>query len=227
MSSQSRKIKVFLKRKFRTTFKKYLNKKDIKLLKNTAFVVVSDNCWGGAVYQWLERSYNSPFVGLWIYGDCYVKLLSNFDYYMNQKISFTKKSKYSNSKIVYPIGIIEDIEIHFLHYKNENEAKIKWERRTTRMLEETNKDNYFFKICDGINTNEKNFKQFHKLPFKNKISFSIKDYSSLNFKNHYRILERDKKNKNIIPNGVKLFKLTFLYTDIIYWIKNKKIKKTS
>jgi uncharacterized protein (DUF1919 family) len=227
MNSQSRKIKVFIKRKFRTTFKKYFNKKDIKLLKDSNFVIVSDNCWGGAVYQWLERPYNSPFVGLWIYGDCYVKLLSNFDYYMNQKISFTNKSKYSSCEILYPIGLIEDIEIHFLHYRNENEAKIKWERRTTRMLEETNKDNYFFKICDGINTNEKMFKRFHKLPFKNKISFSIKDFSSLNFKNHYQILERDKKNKSIIPNGVKLFKLTFLYTDIIYWIKNKKIKKAS
>jgi len=60
------------------------------------------------------------------------------------------------------------------------------------------------------------------LPHKNKISFSIHDYSDLELKNHFKINQRDKKNKNSIPNGVKLFKLSFLYTDIIYWLKNKK-----
>lgn len=215
-----RKIHVFTARKYRAIFQKQISKKDIELLKNKNFVIISDNCWGGSLYQWLKREYNTPFVGLWMYADCYIKLLSNFKYYMGKELSFTKKSIYLNSDVKYPIGKIEDIEIHFLHYKNEDDAKTKWNKRTARMLEETNLNNYFFKMCDGGNANRDTFKQFHTLPFKNKISFSVQNYKDLNIKNHYYIKERDKKVKNSIPNGVKLFKLTFLYVDVFKWIKN-------
>jgi len=225
MSNLFRKASVFIRRKYRKTFHKWVSKKDINLLKDTNFVIVSDNCWGGSAYQWLKREYNTPFIGLLIYGDCYIKLLSNFNYYMGKEIYFTKKSIYLNSEAKYPIGKIGDIEIHFLHYKDENTAKTKWKKRTARMFEETNLNNYFFKMCDGSEANKDTFKQFHSLPFNNKISFSVQNYKNLNFKNHYHIKEKNKKNK--IPNGVKLFKLTFLYLDVFQWIKNNSLNKAA
>jgi len=212
-----RKSIVFGRRKFRAILKKYYSKKDIVLLKGKNFVIVSDNCWGGAVYQWLKREYNTPFIGLWIYGDCYIKLLSNFKYYMGKEIYFTKKSVYLNSEVKYPIGKIGDVELHFLHYKDKNIAKTKWKKRTARMLEETNLNNYIFKMCDGSNANKNTFLKFHSLPFKNKISFSVQNYKNLNFKNHYHIKEKDKTK---IPNGVKLFKITFIYMNLYKWMKN-------
>jgi uncharacterized protein (DUF1919 family) len=82
-----RKANVFIKRKFRKIFQNQLNVKDIRLLKDKNFVIISDNCWGGEVYQWFKRPYNSPFIGLFLNGPCYIKLLSNFDYYMNQELN--------------------------------------------------------------------------------------------------------------------------------------------
>lgn len=225
MNNLFRKLIVFIRRKYRVIFKSYYSKKDIALLKDSNFVIITNNCWGGAVYQWLQRPYNSPFVGIGIKGECYIKLLSNFDYYMNTSIQFTTKSKYPDRTINYPLGIIDDVEIHFTHYKSEEEAKEKWERRTARMLEEKIKNNYFFKICDSWDVDKEMMKKFHQLPFKNKISFTQYDYSDLKLKNHYKINERNKKAKDNFPNGVKLFKLTFLYTDIFYWLKHKKIKQ--
>jgi uncharacterized protein (DUF1919 family) len=219
-----RKIKVFFKRKYREIFKKQLNKKDIELLKDTNFVIISNNCWGGSVYQWLERPYNTPFVGIHLKGPCYLKLVSNFDYYMGIPIKFIKKSKYPDQDVNYPIAVLDDVELHFRHFKTEEEAKSKWERRTARMLEETNKDNYFFKICDAYDVSKEMMKKFHELPLKNKISFTQYDYSDLKLKNHFKIFERNKKKKDNFPNGVKLFKLTFLYTDIFYWLKYQKEK---
>jgi len=214
-----RKLYVFSRRKYRVFFKKKYSQRDIDLLKNKNFVIVSDNCWGAEIYKWLNRPYNTPFVGLWIYGECYLKLLANFDYYMSQKISFSNISKYPSNNSTYPIGMLEDLEIHFLHYKNENEARVKWERRVKRMFQEKNRDNFYFKLCDGGNTTKEHFKKFHSLSFKNKISFSIKNYSDLKLSNHFLIYEREKKHKNQIPNGVKLFKLTFLYLDLYKWMK--------
>ena len=221
MNKFPKNISVFIRRKYRTVFRKILSKKDIDLLKDTDLVIISNNCWGGAVYQWLERPYNSPFIGLGIKGDCYLKIVSNFDYYMNLPLKFSTKSKYPDRKITYPLGVIDDVEIHFTHYKSEEEAQEKWDRRTSRILQENNKDNYYFKICDSWDVDKEMMRKFHELPHKNKISFSIHDYNELQLENHYKINERDKKNKNTIPNGVKLFKLSFLYTDVIYWLKNK------
>lgn len=215
-----RKPIVFIRRKYRVLLKSYLSKRDIELLKNNRFVIISNNCWGGAVYQWLQRPYNTPFVGLHFKGPCYMKIISNLDYYLSIPIQFTTKSNYPNQDITYPLGVLDDIEIHFRHFKSEEEAREKWTRRTARMLEEKNKDNYIFKICDSYNIDKEMMKTFHQLPFKNKISFSIYDYSDLKLTNHYQVKERDKKKKNTIPNGIKLFKLTFLYLDLFKWMKN-------
>jgi len=213
-----RKLYVFVSRKFRSLFKDYFRKKDIEIAKDHEFVIISNNCWGGSAYQWYRRPYNTPFVGLFIYGSCYLKLLNNFEYYMAQKLSFTTKSKYPSTGKTYPIGLLSDIEIHFEHFASEDEAREKWERRTARMLKVTNIDNYFFKICDRELTTKSNLVEFHELPFKNKISFSVNNYEELKARNHIVILESEKNKGEYVPNGKKLFELTYLYFDLNKWL---------
>ena len=87
------KIIRFVKRKIRDQFKGHLSNKDIKDIGDKNFVLISNNCWGGEVYQWYKRPYNSPFIGLFLYGPCYDKLLSDFDHYIDQKLKFVKISK--------------------------------------------------------------------------------------------------------------------------------------
>ena len=220
------KIYVFIRRKYRVYFKKFIVKKEKELLKNTKFVIIADNCWGGAVYQWYERPYNSPFAGMRIYGNCYIKLLSKFDYYMSQNLIFIPKSKYPYREITYPLALLGDVEIHFTHYKTKEEAEEKWIRRTKRMLQETDKDNYFFKICDACKADKAIFKKFYELPYKNKISFIQKDKKSFGYGSHIGINEQHEDDRTIVPNGIKLFKISFLYFDITNWLLNKKIKRT-
>ena len=214
-----RKLIVFLRRKYRVFFKKKHSKRDIELLKDKNFVIVCDNCWAGSVYQWLERPYNSPFISIGFYGDCYIKLLSNFDYYLNLSLKFITESKYKNRNITYPLALLGDIELHFTHYKTEEDAKTKWTRRTARMLENTNRDNYIFMMSDAWYATKQNFKDFEELPLKNKLSFSIHKFEHLNLRNHYQIKEIDKNFKDRVPNGVKLFKINFIYMDLYKWMK--------
>ncbi|WP_291969370.1 DUF1919 domain-containing protein [Lutibacter sp.] len=133
-------------------------------------------------------------------------------------LKFITESKYKNREITYPLALLGDIKLHFTHYKSEEEANIKWIRRTARMLEETNRDNYIFMMSDAWYATEQNFKDFGELPLKNKISFSIHEYKHLNLKNHYQVLEIDKNFKDCIPNGVKLFKINFIYMNLYKWI---------
>lgn len=221
-----RKLYVFVKRKTRVYRKKDIVPLEKELLKDTEFVIVADDCWGAAVYQWYERSYNSPFAGVGIYGNCYIKLLSDFDNYMKKELKFVTETKYPDRPLTYPMALLGDVELHFTHYKTVEDAGTKWERRTQRMLKVTNKDNYFFKLSDVWGASKENYDAFHKLPFKNKISYIPKNKRNLEYDNQIGIVEPHKVYKTTVPNGVKLFKISFLYFDLTEWILNKKVART-
>lgn len=150
-------------------------------LKNRNFTIVSNNCWGGYVYQEFGLRYNTPFIGLFIYAEDYIKLLKNFRYYMNQELKFIdiSKSKYirdvksrKDRRDDYPVGILEDIELHFLHYNSEIEAKNKWNRRKKRI----NYSNILFKFSDNDLCCRQYVEEFSKLKYKNKICFVAQNY---------------------------------------------------
>lgn len=141
-------------------------------LKGTPFCIVSNDCYGGELYRHIERPYNTPFVGLMIMGPCYIKLIGQLNFYMHQPLVFIESSKYealNNQRTNghhYPIGLLHDIEIHFLHYATAEEAKEKWTRRTERMD--------FNHICVKFNTGKdyitnEHVTEFGKLPFERKL----------------------------------------------------------
>lgn len=120
-------------------------------LKNKDFSIISNDCWGGGVYEDLNLPYKTPTVGLFFYAPCYIEFLENFNELIDIDLQFVSNSKYKEAnefrkknKDYYPIGKINDIEIHFLHYKTEVEAFEKWNRRRARI----NKNNLFFKFSD-------------------------------------------------------------------------------
>ena len=209
-----------MKKILNTVITKFYLFLDRLLYRSRDFVVISNNCWGAEIYKSLGLEYNTPFVGLFIYGPDYIKLLQNFDLYMNSKLTFADKSKWLDSAVSYPVGTLQDVEIHFLHYKNAEEALSKWNRRTNRMLKTTDKDKYYYKICDRDSGNKNdNLVKFHELPFKNKISFGI---NGLNNISHIQV--RENENNQTVPDGVKLYRYSYKYVDVLNWINSGTIK---
>ena len=74
------------------------------------------------------------------------------------------------------------------------------------------------KICDRDLTDDDIISRFHKLPFKNKISFGV---GSNNNMNHIQIKEGN--NAQFVPDGVELYKCSFKYFDIFKWINTGKV----
>lgn len=151
-----------------------------KRLKNRDFSIICNNCWGGSLYQSLKLEYKTPFVGLFLFGKCYMNLLKNLNKNMKLELKHLpfENSKYHQKikeKPKYPIGVLgkSGIEIHFLHYKNWEEAYNKWNRRKLRI----NINNLLI-VCSDKDIEShmlnKNIKDFKNLPFKNKIFFSGK-----------------------------------------------------
>lgn len=150
-------------------------------LKNRNVSIISNNCWGAFVYQRFGIKYNSPFIGLFLFAPDYIRLLKNFEDTIQNELIFidANSSKYiknikdMNMVNKYPIAKIdENIEIHFLHYKSEEEARVKWKKRVKRI----NYDNMLVKFCDRDECTEQHIKEFDNLQFKNKICFSSKKY---------------------------------------------------
>lgn len=167
-------MKQFLKKVYENTIANFLKwYRRTFVLKNQKFSIISNNCWGGRVYQRYGLPYTSPTVGLLFFADEYLKFVQNLEYYLSLDLTFIPKKEsryyefYSEKEKYYPIGVLGDIEIVFLHYKSEQEAYDKWNRRKERI----NWDNLIVKFNDQNKATEGHIRMFDSLPFKNKICF--------------------------------------------------------
>lgn len=157
---------------------KVLSKIRNKFLKNKKFTIISNNCFGGWVYRIFNLEYQTPTIGLFIMPKDYLKFINNLEYYINNcELRFInyKKSKYYDYWIgkekrfgKYPIGLLDDIEIHFLHYSSNEEAKMKWERRAQRI----DWNNIIVKFSDQNGCTVEDLRKFEKMnKYKKKICF--------------------------------------------------------
>lgn len=199
----------------KTIFKpirKYRNNK----LKNKEFSIISNNCWGGGIYQKLDLPYTSPTIGVYFYAEDYIKFISNLEYYLSITpiIIPKEKSKYANELLklkvyrYFPIGKIDDIEIVFLHYRSDKEAIDKWERRKKRIKF----NNIIIKFNDQNNCTEKQLIEFEQLEYKNKLCFVAKEKE---FGENFIVIPQ--KNSNYIKSDMRIFKKPI---DIIEYINN-------
>lgn len=96
-----------------------------------------------------------------------------------------------------PIGVLDDIEIYFLHYKTEKEAFEKWNRRKSRI----HWDNIFVKVTEQNGYIIEQIKQFDKLPYKDKFIFAHKDYGISS-----QVLFKDFKDEEYVLNDTMRFR---------------------
>lgn len=141
-------------------------------IKYDDFTIISNNCWGGTVYQSYGLKYNTPTIGLYFIANDYIKFIYNIKEYLSYDLQFikfseSKKAKLTGEKLNYPVGKLKDIEIYFMHYKTEEEAKEKWDRRKKRI----NWNRIIYKFSNQNFCTQKDVENFMKLPSENKICF--------------------------------------------------------
>lgn len=156
--------------KLRKLYIKNTYKMRKKKIKNREFTIISNNCWGGFVYQSYGLEYSSPTIGLFFEASDYIKFVKNLKKYISMDLKFInpKEAKlYGIKNINFPVGRLGDIDIYFMHYKTEKDAKEKWERRCKRI----NWDKILYKFSNQNLCTIENIKEFMDLNLKNKICF--------------------------------------------------------
>jgi uncharacterized protein (DUF1919 family) len=185
-------------------------------LRDKNFTIICNNCYASmAIYQRLKIQYNTPTVGLFFYADDYIRFLEGFEKFVNEPLRFIKVSRHVKTRDffakyhTYPIGVLDDdIEIHFIHYKDEQEASEKWKRRKNRI----NYENLFFIFSDKDDFQPQYLHRFEMLPYKNKIFFSSKPSTARNV-----VFIKDYENR--VEVGDDYYQGVFeKYYDVIKWL---------
>ena len=157
--------------------------------------------------------YLSPTAGLYFFAPDYIKFVSDLRKYLNTPLRFInpEESKYfdelkNRNQLDKPVGILEDVEIVFLHYKTKEEAEEKWNRRKERV----NFDNIIIKFSRMNLCSDKEIEEFCNLPIKNKFVFNIRKNNLRNCEIYWKgeIKDGEIKNDTIpFPNRIKLKKV--------------------
>lgn len=194
-------------------------------LRGDSFVLVSNNCWGYELYHSVGREYNTPFVGLFLHPDCYIKLVENFDFYLSSQLEFIEHSKYESCSGAYPIGLLAgDVEIHFLHYPTKALALDKWRRRVERLnAAKRAGEPFYFKLCDRDGCTEQHLRRFHAGSFGKRISMSVHE---TRMANHLCLPELKDPSGNFVVDGLRLYRSRYGYFDISSWISTGDVRQS-
>ena len=144
-----------------------LNKEIQKKLNGIEFSIFSNNCLAGSFYHDSGRKFTTPTINLSFDGPDFIRFLEKPQHYLCIDPKFIQTDK------PFPVGLIDDIEINFVHYKTEQDALDAWNRRKTRIVWE----NLFIVATDhdGLYLPEM-LERFDALPYTNKIMFTARNY---------------------------------------------------
>ena len=153
-----------------------------KRLKRLDFTVISNNCWAGSVYRRYGIPYRSPTVGLYFFPRDYVQFCSRIRHYVDAPLKFISAESSCHAdalarkgELSVPVARLDNIEVIFLHYADQEEAEEKWTRRCNRIVW----DNMFFKNSEMNGCTVDDLRDFDALPYEKKILFTAQDDPSL------------------------------------------------
>ncbi len=178
------KIKKSIAQKRRKVVRRYTFEND--------FSIISCNCIGGLLYHDFGKEFLSPTINLFIESPDFIKFCSNLNGYLQLSLQEDSSAKQ------YPIGILGDIRIHFLHYGSFSEAKSAWERRSKRVL----LDNVFVIMSDRDNYSEELFAEFKKLKYKKVL------FSHVNKYDEEVVYVAKDKNKKMVDDLTKYYDIS-------------------
>ena len=181
----------------------------------TSFDLISCNCFGAEAYRELRRPYSTPFVGLFVPPESFIRLCADFDRYMNEPLHFIGKPGFARAhgQGEYPVGTLGgEVEIHFMHYASCAEAGDKWTRRTERLLSRDGRRRFMF--CDRDVCDPEQIRRFDALPIEHKVCFTAQPYPGC----PSAIWVQDDTHKQHVAIGTQLYEIVRRRFDLASWL---------
>lgn len=116
--------------------------------------IFSQNCIGGVFYQDMSMQFASPTVGLFMSGKDFVRFSEDLEHYLQQPMQMRWGEEY-------PVGMLGDVRIHFMHYETCREALDAWNRRCARI----NRERILVLCTDRDGFDDADFQKWTQLPY--------------------------------------------------------------
>lgn len=152
----------------------------VRGLRVREFTIISNNCWGGTVYESYGLLKQSPTVGMFVMPKDFIRLCSDLERYLSLPLEFVRpeESRYAEALGADPrwgsylVGRLGDVELEMLHHHDEAEARAKWDRRLGRVRW----DRLIFKLNDQNGATEEDLEAFDALPLGHKVVFAAREH---------------------------------------------------
>lgn len=143
---------------------------------------------------------NSPTVGAYFFAEDYLRFVKNPEYYISLEIKMISANKARHREWIYrcgnhtcPVGVLDNIEIVFVHYKDSAEAYEKWMRRKERV----NWNNLIFKFSNMNHCRKELLQEFDALDLPGKkIMFVNRPSEEYKYAVYYPGFENEKEIRN-------------------------------
>ncbi len=158
----------------------YLNNKR-KKLKHKNPTIISNNCVGGVISHDLGQQFRSPTVNLYFKASDYIRFISDLQHYLSLDVVETE------TDLPYPVGVLGDIKVFFMHYHSFSEAKEKWNERKKRI----DFNNIYYMMTEIEGCSKEIMKQFDSLSYKKKVLFTHKEYPDIGCSHYVKGFENE------------------------------------
>lgn len=145
-----------------------LNRRKLqRRLENKNFSLLTGNCVGGYIYHQLGLTFSSPTINMMILNQDFKKLILNLEHYLKLIPEPCVDPNFPGV----PCASLDDIILHFTHYKSSEEGINAWEKRKQRL----DLKNLYIIISD-IDLSEDDIKELQYANCKKIIVMTSKDY---------------------------------------------------
>lgn len=153
-------------------------------LRTRDFTVISNNCFGGFVYQRYGLPYKTPTAGLFFMPEEYIRLLADPRRYFTAPLVFIDPQDAPHAQQLraqderygtYPVARLLDVTVYFMHYETQAHAQQAWVRRVGRICW----DRVLYKFCDQNGATPEQIAAFDTLPHAHKVCFCARAYPGL------------------------------------------------
>lgn len=135
---------------------------------NHNITIFASNCIGGLIYHDLGLQFLSPTVNTRFDSPDFVRFVCNIEHYLQMNLQFVP------SETPFPVALLGDVKINFVHYHSEEECITKWNQRVKRI----DWGSVFFILNDNDGLSETDLIALDTCKFKNVLVFTAKEYSN-------------------------------------------------
>ncbi len=191
-------------------------------LESADFTVISNDCWGQALYEEWGLPVKTPLAGSGMHAECFLRFLGDLPGYLSAPLHFIQSSRHPsvnrlrNRRQKWPMAVLrDDVEVHFLHYDNEEDSRASWERGCLNM----NLDRLVVKFTiDKDGALPEHIAQFARLPFARKLLISERAHPGIDCAIQV---------PNYVINGAMMFRRSLRHFDCAHWLNTGEIRQNT